>query len=102
MEGTCWGLNTDQEAPGTRWPGARPAGTPTMSAKEVTEESGRVAGQGALDAGRLGSKALCCYGNVLLRVFAPQFPYLFFFFFVFLGPHPWHMEVARLGVESDL
>ena len=23
-------------------------------------------------------------------------------FFVFLGPHPWHMEVPRLGVESEL
>ena len=22
--------------------------------------------------------------------------------FVFLGPHPWHMEVPRLGVESEL
>ena len=26
----------------------------------------------------------------------------FFFFFVFLGPHPRHMEVSRLGVESEL
>ena len=25
-----------------------------------------------------------------------------FFFFVFLGPHPWHMEVPRLGVKSEL
>ena len=24
------------------------------------------------------------------------------FFFVFLGPHPEHMEVPRLGVESEL
>ena len=23
-------------------------------------------------------------------------------FFVFLGPYPWHMEVPRLGVESEL
>ena len=23
-------------------------------------------------------------------------------FFVFLGPLPWHMEVPRLGVESEL
>ena len=22
--------------------------------------------------------------------------------FVFLGPHPWHMEVPRLGVESEV
>ena len=26
----------------------------------------------------------------------------FFFFFVFSGPHPGHMEVPRLGVESEL
>ena len=25
-----------------------------------------------------------------------------FFFLVFLGPHPWHMEVPRLGFESKL
>ena len=23
-------------------------------------------------------------------------------FLFFLGPHPWHMEVLRLGVESEL
>ena len=28
--------------------------------------------------------------------------FLFFIFFVFLGPHPQHMEVPRLGVESEL
>ena len=22
--------------------------------------------------------------------------------FVFLGPHPWHMEILRLGVKSEL
>ena len=32
---------------------------------------------------------------------------LFFFFFFwsfwsFLGPHPWHIEVSRLGVQSEL
>ena len=27
---------------------------------------------------------------------------LVFFFFGFLGLHPWHMEVPRLGVESEL
>ena len=26
----------------------------------------------------------------------------FFFFFVFLGPHPRYMEVPRLGAESEL
>ena len=28
--------------------------------------------------------------------------FFFFFFFVFLGPHWWHMEVPRLGVQSEL
>ena len=28
--------------------------------------------------------------------------YLYLFIFFFLGPHPGHMEVLRLGVESDL
>ena len=31
-----------------------------------------------------------------------HFGNFFFFFFAFLGPHPLHMEVPRLGVESDL
>ena len=26
----------------------------------------------------------------------------FFFFFVLLGPHPWRMEILRLGFESEL
>ena len=25
-----------------------------------------------------------------------------FFFFFFLGTHPWHMKVPRLGAESEL
>ena len=28
--------------------------------------------------------------------------YYFYHCFVFLGPHPWHMEVPRLGVKSEL
>ena len=29
--------------------------------------------------------------------------FIFFrFFFAFLGPHPWHMEVSRPGVQSEL
>ena len=28
--------------------------------------------------------------------------WLFFFFLVILGPHLWHREVPRLGVESEL
>ena len=31
------------------------------------------------------------------------FPDIFIYFFLlFLGPHPWHMEVPRLGVQSEL
>ena len=33
-----------------------------------------------------------------LSDFPVLFIYLFFGLFVFLGPHPWHMEVPRLGV----
>ena len=31
-----------------------------------------------------------------------HFTYLFIYLFAFLGLHVWHMEVPRLGVESDL
>ena len=31
-----------------------------------------------------------------------NFKPLFFFFFLFLGPHLLHMEASRLGVESEL
>ena len=32
-----------------------------------------------------------------------NFDFSFFLSFLsFLGPHPWHMEVPRLGVESEL
>ena len=30
------------------------------------------------------------------------FSYFILFYFCFLGPHPRHMEVPRLGVESEL
>ena len=30
------------------------------------------------------------------------FLFFFFVFLPFLGPLPWHMEVPRLGVESEL
>ena len=39
--------------------------------------------------------------NLFLKVFERE-EYLFFFFFFFLGPHLWHMEVPRVGVESEL
>ena len=28
--------------------------------------------------------------------------FFFFFLFYFVGPHPWHVEVPSLGVESEL
>ena len=28
--------------------------------------------------------------------------FILFYFIVFLGPHPWHMGVPRLGVKSEL
>ena len=31
-----------------------------------------------------------------------NFFFFFFFFFCFFGPHPWYMEVPRLGGESEL
>ena len=38
----------------------------------------------------------------LFRFSASSCVFYFNFFLVFLGPHPRHMEVARLGVESEL
>ena len=39
-----------------------------------------------------------CFPNTLL----PSPLYHFFLSFVFLGPHSWHTEVPRLGVQSEL
>ena len=30
------------------------------------------------------------------------FYFIFYFYFFVLEPHPWHMEVPRLGVHSEL
>lgn len=49
---------------------------PNLGAEEVTEGSHRVLGQVALATRLLGTKSLCCYGNMLLRAFVPQFLYL--------------------------
>ena len=43
---------------------------------------------------------LPCYLNVAAHVFSLFLS--FFFFFCFLGPHPWYMEVLVLGVKSEL
>ena len=52
------------------------------------------------------------YGGVLLEPLSwsdcvsvmsdCSFFFSFLSFFCFLGPHPWHVEVPRLGVKSDL
>ena len=39
---------------------------------------------------------------MLIRTFFLFFPFFFFFFFCPLGPHGRHMEVPRLGIESEL
>ena len=37
-----------------------------------------------------------------LRSWGMELPFLFcFFFFFFLGPQPQHMEVPRLGIQSE-
>ena len=42
------------------------------------------------------------YDNVSIQNFIPfLFLFLFFVFLPFLGPLPWHMEVPRLGVQSE-
>ena len=41
--------------------------------------------------------------NINSPLIVPSFlPPFFLSFFVFLGPHPWHMEIPRLGVKSEL
>ena len=31
-----------------------------------------------------------------------EYFFILFIYFVFLGPHSWHMEIPRLGVKSEL
>ena len=45
-----------------------------------------------------GGSPVTCSSHPLV----PFFSFSFLFFFCFLGLHPWHMEVLRLGVESEL
>ena len=48
---------------------------------------------------RDNARSLTCYTTVG----TPSFYFiLFYFIFVFLGPHLWHMEVSGLGLESEL
>ena len=51
---------------------------------------------------RFHSKLLYAAGQRTKPLNKTDFIYLFISFFIFLGPHPQHMEVPRLGVESEL
>ena len=42
------------------------------------------------------------YKNGPARARSPDNPISFWFCFLFLGSYPWHVEVPRLGVESEL
>ena len=41
-------------------------------------------------------------GRQVLLILLLLFFFFFFVFLPFLGPHPWHIEVPRLGIESEL
>ena len=59
------------------------------------EDPGGANGEMGCYTGSFSSTALCI--QVSLESF-----FCLFFVFAFLRPHPWHMEVPRLGVESGL
>ena len=42
------------------------------------------------------------FSHGFLWVTVEYFFSFFFFLFVILGPHLWHMEVPRIGAESEL
>ena len=50
------------------------------------------------------TKGLCDHGKVIqpLCIHLLILLFIFIIFLVFLGPHPQHMEVPRLGFESEL
>ena len=47
-------------------------------------------------------KATLIHTSVLVAQYFMSTINFLFFFLVFLGPHPWHMEISRLGVELEL
>ena len=52
--------------------------------------------------GTLASSGLTArVGASAASQYSPKF-FFFFLSFVLLGPHPWHMEVSRLGAELEL
>ena len=46
--------------------------------------------------------ALIHTGNVSGKCFLVSLFYLFIIIIIFLGPYPWHVEVLRPGIESEL
>ena len=83
----CWGCMFPPTAPGNKgvWPGY------CWGRSLETRDSfgGNLGSDWAELNSAERSRSLRCF-------------YLPFFFFVFLGPHPQHMEVPRLGVELEL
>ena len=46
---------------------------------------------------------ICLFSPIYLIIYLHQYGLRgIYLFFVFLGLHPWHMEVPRLGIESYL
>ena len=45
---------------------------------------------------------LCVRGGINMYTYIHTHTHTHIYIFVFLGPHLWHMEVPRLGVESEL
>jgi len=78
-----------------------------MAHSEVTRRKG---GRGREGGGRIESTSLeFCFplswlgGGARFQRFTQLVNFSFFLFlFVFLGLHPWHMEVPRLGVKLEL
>ena len=52
-----------------------------------------------LDSTSFSSNFVSSSGMTLFKIFIL---FYFCFFFVFLGPHPQHIEVLRVGIESEL
>ena len=82
---------------------------PWCEAEEKKGREGADRGQGPSEAA--SGLAALTFWRSLVTVLSPpcvlvavtvEFPFSFSFLFVFLQPHLQHMEVPRLGVESEL
>ena len=49
----------------------------------------------------VGANVQTSSNKIKMRKLLPYY-YYYYYYLVFLGLHPWHMEVPRLGVESEL